>query len=399
MTDQPEPEHGAWPFFDDAHRALMSELADWTRSREDLLSGPHDDPYEASERIVSQLGSDGWLEYVVPQEQGGIHPDLDVRSLSICREQLAFRSGLADFAFAMQGLGGGPITLFGTGEQKDRYLKPVSSGDAIAAFALTEKESGSDVSAIQTELVKDGDAYRLEGEKTYISNAGLADFYVVFARNGEGLEADGQTAVILEEDVEGFAVGEHQEVTSPHPLGTLEFHGCPVSDDQIVGQVGEGLKVALATLDVFRTTVGAAALGFARRAFQETAGHVLDREVFDQKLFDFQMTQQKVADMATDLDAAALLVYRAAWHHDTREGRVTEEASKAKLFATEKAQEIIDEAVQLHGGEGVITGNTVEELYRAIRPLRIYEGASELQKVIIARELRNEFAPGSTGKD
>ena len=313
---------------------------------------------------------------------------LDVRTLCIAREILAFRDGLADFAFAMQGLGTASISLFGSDELKRKYLPPVRDGKAIAAFALSEPEAGSDVAALATTAKADGGAHvRLDGEKTWISNGGIADHYVVFARTGEAPGARGLSAFVVDADTPGLTVAERIEVIAPHPLARLSFDGVRVPVANRLGKPGEGFKVAMATLDIFRATVGAAALGFARRALHETVEHAATRKLFGAPLGDLQMTQATIADSATEVDAAALLVYRAAWVKDQGAARVTREAAMAKMFATEAAQRVIDRAVQLHGGAGVRKGVKVEELYREIRALRIYEGATEVQKIVIAREL------------
>ena len=313
-----------------------------------------------------------------------------MRSLALVRETLARHDGLADFAFAMQGLGAGPISLFGKDAQRAAWLPKTRAGKAIAAFALTEPASGSDVANIATSARRDGDAYVLDGEKTWISNGGIADVYVVFARTGEAPGARGLSAFIVEGGNPGLTVAERIAVIAPHPLARLKFENCRVPAEALIGKPGEGFKVAMATLDVFRTTVGAAALGFARRALAETVARVRKRQLFGAPMAELQMVQGHLADMAVELDAAALLVYRAAWTKDAGAARVTREAAMAKLYATEAAQRIIDAAVQLHGGDGVRAGHPVETLYREIRALRIYEGASDVQKIIIARAVLSE---------
>ena len=380
------------PLFDDAHRDLVERLGTFVRTRILPLRQTEDevDERELSRRVVDRLGGAGWLRYAVPKEVGGHHETLDVRSLALIRETLARHWGLADFAFALQGLGSGPISLFGTDDQKKTYLPNVADGDLVPAFALSEREAGSDPSAIATEAERDGDAYVLNGEKSWISNAGLADYYVVFARTGEAQGTKGISAFIVEADDEGFAFAEPIETMSPHPLGTIRLDDCHVPADRRIGPAGDGFKLAMATLDVFRSTVGAAACGFARAALEATVDHVQSREVFDQPLADFQMTQSDLADMATDLDAARLLVYRAAWKKDDGADRVTREASMAKYRATETAHDIVDRAVQLFGARGLVSGSKIERLYRDVRPLRIYEGASEIQKIVIARQLLND---------
>lgn len=373
------------PFFEDAHRTLATTLRIW--AQEHIGEAHGEVPVVETRRLVEALAEGGWLQYSVVGSHGGAFEGLDVRSLCLVREALAWHSGLADFAFAMQGLGTGPISLFGTEQQQAAYLPAVVQGTKIAAFALTERASGSDVSAIATTARREGDGYILDGSKTWISNAGVADVYVVFARTGEAPGAKGLSAFIVDASAEGLSVTEQIEVIAPHPLGTLVFTECYVPEDAMLGTPGDGFKIAMATLDVFRSTVGAAALGFARRAMAEALQHVKQREVFGQPLANFQMTKDKLADMAMDIDASALLVYRAAWCKDSGQERVTKEAAMAKAFATEAAQRVIDHAVQLLGGLGVTAGHPVERLYRDIRPLRIYEGTTEIQKIIIAGQV------------
>ena len=369
----------AWPFFDDAHRALAEKLEAWT-ARE-IKPHEHDehDVDSLCIKFVRALGEAGWLRYAVPKAYGGAYETLDVRSLCLIRETLARTSGLADFAFAMQGLGSASIALFGSEALRQRYLPKVCAGTQIAAFALSEPEGGSDVAALRTTARSDGDHYVLDGTKTWISNGGIAHHYVVFARTGEAPGAKGLSAFVVDADAPGLSVTERIAVIAPHPLGTLSFKNCRVPAAQRLGAPGEGFKIAMATLDVFRSTVGAAALGFARRALDEAVARVQSRQAFGQKLAEFQMTQARIADMAVDVDAAALLVYRAAWTKDRAAPRVTREAAMAKMYATEAAQRVIDAAVQLHGGLGVVSGVPVERLYREIRSLRIYEGTTEIQ--------------------
>ena len=381
-----------WPFFDEEHRDLAQRLKAWAEAH--LVEAHQADEYTATQALVRKLAEGGWLRYSVPAPYGGLYDRLDVRSLCLIRETLAWHSGLADFAFAMQGLGSGPISLFGTEEQRVAYLPAVARGEKIAAFALSEKEAGSDVAALATTAERDGDHYVLGGSKTWISNAGIADFYVVFARTGEAPGAKGLSAFVVDADAEGLSVTEKIEVIAPHPLGTLSFEECRVPRSALLGQPGQGFKIAMATLDVFRSTVGAAALGMARRALDETLRHVRRRHVFGKALSDFQMTQAKLADMATEIDASALLVYRAAWRKDNGADRITREAAMAKAYATEAAWRIIDHAVQLFGGLGVTTGTVVERLYRDIRPLRIYEGTTEIQKIIIANQVLKQIEDG-----
>jgi len=370
-----------WPFFDERHRVLAAGIESWCASN---LPCADADVYAACRDLVRKLGRDGWLKHTAP-DPGGAAP-LDVRALCLIRETLARHDGLADFAFAMQGLGAGPISLLGNADQR-HWLARTRSGEAIAAFALTEQKSGSDVANIVTNATRDGNGYVLDGEKTWISNGGVADLYVVFARTGEAPGAKGISAFIVPGDVAGLSVAERLDVISPHPLARITFDHVRVGATSMIGAPGDGFKIAMATLDVFRATVAAAALGFARRALDEALKRVRDRRMFDGTLADLQLVQGAIAEMALDVDAAALLVYRAAWAKDSGAARVTREASMAKLFATERAQRVVDKAVQLHGGDGVRRGHIVERLYRDIRALRIYEGASEVQKVIIARQM------------
>ena len=374
----------SWPFFDDAHREFAAAFGAWVER--EIAPHQHDehDIDALSRRFVRAMGDAGWLKYVVPAAHGGQHETLDVRSLCLARETLARTTGLADFAFAMQGLGSASITLYGSAELKDAYLPKVAAGTQIAAFALSEPEGGSDVAAMTTAARRDGNHFVLNGRKTWISNAGIADHYVVFARTGEGPGAKGLSAFVVDADAKGLSVPERIPVIAPHPLGTVAFDDCRIPAGQMLGQPGEGFKIAMATLDIFRSTVGAAALGFARRALDEAVARARSRRVFGQALGEFQLIQQKIADMAVKVDAAALLIYRAAWVKDTLKARVTREASMAKLYATDSAQEVIDDAVQIFGGMGVVSGVPVERLYREIRALRIYEGTSEIQKLVIA---------------
>jgi acyl-CoA dehydrogenase len=373
-----------WPFLEPRHRELAERLEAWVAANV-AESDHHGDVDEACRRLVGVLGRDGWLKFSAPGD--GENERIDVRTLALIRETLARHSGLADFAFAMQGLGAGPISLFGSLEQRNAWLPRTRAGKAIAAFALSEPESGSDVANIATAARRDGNGFVLDGEKTWISNGGIADFYVVFARTGEAPGARGLSAFIVEADNPGLRIAERLQVIAPHPLARLRFERCRVAPSALIGDAGEGFKIAMTTLDVFRTTVGAAALGFARRALDETLRRAAGRHLFGAPLADLQMVQGHIADMALEIDAAALLVYRAAWTKDMGAARVTREAAMAKLFATEAAQRVIDAAVQIHGGEGVRSGHPVENLYREIRALRIYEGASDVQKVVIARSV------------
>jgi len=370
-----------WPFFEDRHRALARELDAWAGEHVAHLHGPDVDA--ACRELVRKLGAAGWLQHAVGDR-------IDTRAICILRETLGRHNGLADFAFAMQGLGSGAISLQGTPAQKEKYLTKVARGEAIAAFALSEPEAGSDVAAMQCAARVEGDHAILDGEKTWISNGGIADFYVVFCRTGEAPGARGISAFIVDAGTPGFEIAERIEVIAPHPLARLKFTNCKVPLAHRIGAAGEGFKVAMRTLDVFRTSVAAAALGFARRALDEALQRATTRKMFNGTLADFQITQAKLAQMATTIDSAALLVYRAAWLRD--QGRtVTKEAAMAKMAATEGAQQVIDAAVQMFGGLGVKSGQTVEQLYREIRSLRIYEGATEVQQLIIARELLKEL--------
>jgi alkylation response protein AidB-like acyl-CoA dehydrogenase len=360
--------HYGWPFFAEKHASLAAQAESWAR---DNLSHAHgDDADGICRRLVQDLGCAGYLSYSATETP-------DVRSIALLREVLAYHAGLADFAFVMQGLGSGPIALAGSAELKKKYLAKAASGEAIAAFALSEPEAGSDVQALKTSAKRKGDAWVLDGTKTWISNGGIADFYVTFAKADEGISA----FVVEAKDVDA---SERIDIVAPHPMAVIRLKG---SRGVLLGEAGQGFKLAMRNLDVFRTTVAAAALGFARRALQEALDHSRNRKMFGQTLADFQLSQAKLADMATAIDAGALLTYRSAWTKDVRKARVTREAAMAKMFSTESAQQVIDDAVQLCGGLGVMRGHPVERLYREVRALRIYEGATEVQKVIIARDL------------
>ncbi|MFQ5439272.1 MAG: acyl-CoA dehydrogenase family protein [Paracoccaceae bacterium] len=372
----PERSFLSWPFFEDHHRELAENLERWCTAH---LPVDHDDVDAACRGLVRALGEAGFLRY-----SGGEKPD--VRSLCLIRETLARHDGLADFSFAMQGLGMGAVSLFGSPEQRE-WLRRTTTGGAIAAFALSEAGSGSDVAAIASSAERSGNEYLLKGEKTWISNGGIADIYVVFARTGEAPGSRGLSAFLVPADTVGLEIAERLEVIAPHPLARLRFNDMVLPASAMISKGGQGFAIAMSVLDMFRPTVGAAALGFARRALDESLQRVATREIRGAPLFDLQMVQGHVAEMALDIDAAALLIYRAAWAKDTGTARITREAAMAKLFATERAQKVIDKAVQLFGGEGVRKGAIVERLYREIRALRIYEGASDVQKVIIARQV------------
>ena len=375
--------HLAWPFFTDAHRELATLALEWAGQQRI----EHADADQACRAWVRALGEAGFLRYCVPAAHGGALERIDSRALCLLRETLAAHDGLADFAFAMQGLGSGALTLGGPDALRDRWLPRVARGEAIAAFALSEPESGSDAGALSTRATRTANGWRLDGTKTWISNGGIADFYCVFARSdATSAGSKGISAFLVPAATRGLAIAERIETISPHPLATLRFDNCEISDDHRLGAEGEGFKLAMRTLDIFRVSVGAAAVGFARRALDETISHTTSRAMFGATLAAQPLAQAIIGDMATDLDAAALLTYRAAWQRDCTDARTTAVAAMAKLAATEHAQTIIDRAVQLHGGHGVRTGSVVERLYRDIRALRIYEGATEVQRLLVGRE-------------
>ena len=374
-------DHFAWPFYDASHRDFAGALDAWAAAQ----ALPHGDVDAACRGWVRALGAAGHLRACVPAAYGGMREALDSRMLCVARETLAWHDGLADFAFAMQGLGSGPITLAGTTEQRSRWLPPVARGEAIAAFALSEPDAGSDVGAMTMRARRDGAGYILDGAKTWISNGGIADFYCVFARTGEAPGAQGISAFVVPADAPGLAVAERIEVIAPHPLARLVFDRCRVPATALLGAEGEGFKLAMRTLDIFRASVAAAANGFARRALHEAVARAKARPMFGGVLADLQLTQSALGEMAAAVDAAALLTARAAWARDVLGRRTTREAAMAKMTATESAQRVIDRALQMHGGLGVRTGIVVERLYREIRALRIYEGATEVQQLIIGR--------------
>lgn len=379
-----------WPFFEERHRRFADELREWAARTVPTAHPPHDTEGldTACRALVRSLGDDGWLKYVVPKAYGGVFDTLDVRTLCLARETLAAASGLADFTFALQGLGVGPITLFGSDSLKKRYLPNIATGRSIGAFAISEEHAGSDVAAMRTTARRDGAQYVITGEKTWISNAGIADHYVVFARLDDGTPSSKQfIALVVDADAPGLRISRRIDVSAPHPLGTITFDDCRVSADAVVGAQGKGLGVALGTLDIFRSTVGAAALGFARRALDETLAYVTTRAASGGMLSELQLTQARLAAMATDIDTSALLIYRAAWTRDAGASRITREAAMAKWHGTEAAQRVVDSAVQLLGGRGVVAGAVVEQLYREVRALRIYEGTSEIQQLVIAGQL------------
>jgi len=386
----------AWPFFDGKHRAEAHAIRAWCDEALPALAQHREgDPASvnaAVTRLVEALGRAGLLRACAPAAYGGARDALEARSLCVAREALAEYSALADFAFAMQGLGSAPITLYGNEAQKQQYLPGMVAGTRIGAFALSEPDAGSDVAAMTARATRMHDGWRLDGVKTWISNAGIATQYVLFARGAETSGTQGISAFIVDADAAGLAV-EPIEVMAPHPLGTLHLTDCRVADEALLGAPGQGFKIAMGTLDLFRSTVGAAALGLARRALDEAARRAHERSMFGRKLIDMQLTQAKLGEMAVSIDASALLVYRAAWTKDVLGTRVTREASMAKLFATESAQQVIDAAVQMFGGLGVVRGMTVERLYRDVRALRIYEGASEVLKLIIGSSTAEATRP------
>ena len=374
------------PLLEDHHRELAEKVDRFSREQiRNVQVGESED--EQAENLVGLLAREGLLDYAVSADSNSGASALDVRALCVIREHISYESSLADLMFAMQGLGSFPITLGGSDEIKRKFLPLVKSGCAIAAFAITEPDAGSDVSAIRTTARRDGASYVIDGAKTFISNAGLADFYTVFAKTDAGRGSKGISAFVVERDAPGFSFEEKIELIAPHPIGRIRFDGCRVPAENLLGEEGAGFKVAMATLDTFRPTVGAAAAGLAWRAMDEALSYSKRRSQFGRPIAEFQATQMKLAEMATELDAARLLVYRAAWKKDASADRVTLESAMAKLYATESAQRIIDQAVQIHGGVGVMRGSVVEHLYRDVRALRIYEGTSEIQKLVIAGQL------------
>ena len=377
------------PFFEDSHRQLHEALHAWSAPQ--LTNRVHEGNVDQTcVTLTRTLGKAGWLRYCVPAQYGGALPALDSRSLCLIRQTLGYYDGLADFAFVMAGLGSGPISLFGSDHLKEKYLPKVATGELIAAFALSEPNAGSDVAAMTTRATRTATGYRLNGVKTWISNADIADFYTVFARV-EGDEAEGVTAFVVDASTPGLTVSERFDVIAPHPIGSLTFTDCEIPASQRLAKPGQGFKVAMQNLDVFRASVGAAAVGFAEAALDLGISRATTRPMFGAMLSDLQMTQAAIGDMCTEIDAATLLIYRAAWERDVLQRRTTKSAAMAKMFATESAQRVIDRCVQLHGGLGVRVGHPLEMVYREIRALRIYEGATEVQQVIIAREtLKNK---------
>ena len=380
-------------WFDNEHRNLRRQIRAWVRNN----LGPGDHGQGNLEinacRLAKQLGQDGFMAYAVPSRFGGVRETVQARDLCLIREELAWGSALADVMFGVQALGSYPIALAGSEEQQRRYLPPLAKGERIAAFALTEPNAGSDVSAISTQAERDTNGYRLNGVKHFISNAGIAHTYVVFASTQPEAKAKGLSAFIVESNSAGFTVKEKTPLLSPHPIGVVAFDDCFVPQHQRLGGEGEGLRIALRTLDTLRCTVGAAAVGFARRALEEAVGYSRNRRQFGHALAEFQGTQFKLADMATELEAARLLVHQAAWMNDQRHQELPLKSAIAKLFATEAAQRIVDQSLQIHGGNGVVVGNILERLYRDVRGLRIYEGTSEIQRLIITKHLLKQEQP------
>ncbi|MEO0413268.1 MAG: acyl-CoA dehydrogenase family protein [Pseudomonadota bacterium] len=381
-----------WPFFDDSHRDLALKLDDWCQRELAPLGHSEDDVDGQCRKLLSLLAKGGWLRYAVPKAYGGVMEELDVRSLCLIRETLGRYSGLADFVFAMQGLGSGTVTVAGSETQKQDYLPRVANGTFCAAFALTELASGSDVANMETAAEDRGDHYVVNGAKTYISNGGIADFYTLFVRTGEAPGARGISAMIVDADTPGLEIAERIHVMAPHPLATLTFTNMKVPKDKLISDAGTGFKAAMGTLDIFRTTVGAAGLGFARRALEDALERTTTRKLFGKELVQQPVVQADLAEMALKVDTSALLIYRSGWTRDVMGRRNSREAAMAKLHATETAQEVIDKSLQMHGGLGVVHGQMVESLYREIRALRIYEGASEVQRVVIARQLLDQYA-------
>lgn len=380
-----------WPFFDAAHKHLALELDDWCQRVLVPLGHSEEDIDGQCRQILTLLAQGGWLKYCVPAAYGGTLETLDVRSLCLIRETLGRYNGLADFVFAMQGLGSGTLTVAGSDAQKAAYLPKVAAGEYCAAFALTELASGSDVANMDSSAIDMGDHYVVNGAKTYISNGGIADFYTLFVRTGEAPGARGISAMIVDADTPGLEIAERIHVIAPHPLATLTFTNMKVPKANLIGAPGKGFKAAMGTLDIFRTTVGAASLGFARRALEEALDRTTGRTLFGKTLVEQPVVQADLADMALKVDTSALLIYRSGWTRDVLKRRNSREAAMAKLHATESAQQVIDKALQMHGGLGVVHGVMVESLYREVRALRIYEGASEVQRVVIARQLLDQY--------
>ncbi len=382
--------HLEWPFFTPAQRALSQQLGDWTAAHAASLADEAGHPDEVTRRLAGELGRAGWLRTLAREAWGGPSAEIESRNVCLIREALAYHSGIADCVVAIQGLCSVPISLFGTPEQQRTYLPAILSGDKCGSFALSEAAAGSDVSALATSAREEGDGFVINGAKTWISHAPIANHHIVFARTGPAPGAKGLSAFVVPADTPGVRITESLDIIAPHSIGSIAFEDCHIPLECLLGNIGDGFRIAMSTLDIFRATVGAAALGMARRALDETLAHARQRVVFGQPLAGMQATQFRIADMKTEVDTAALLVYRAAWAKDCCDRRVTLESAMAKMQATESAQRVIDAAVQLHGGLGVTVGSVVERLYREIRPLRIYEGTTEIQKIIISNQVLNQ---------
>lgn len=382
--------HLEWPFFTPAQRQLSQQLDDWTTAHAASLADEAGHPDEVTRRLAGELGHAGWLRFLAREAWGGPAAEIESRNVCLIREALAYHSGIADCVVAIQGLCSVPISLFGTPEQQRTYLPAILSGSKCGSFALSEAAAGSDVSSLATLAREDGDGFVINGAKTWISHAPIASHHIVFARTGPAPGAKGLSAFVVPADTPGVRITESLDIIAPHSIGSIAFENCRVPRECLIGNIGDGFRIAMSTLDIFRATVGAAALGMARRALDETLAHARQRVVFGQPLAAMQATQFRIADMKTEVDTAALLVYRAAWAKDCCDRRVTLESAMAKMQATESAQRVIDAAVQLHGGMGVTCGSVVERLYREIRPLRIYEGTTEIQKIIISNQVLNQ---------
>jgi acyl-CoA dehydrogenase len=382
--------HLEWPFFTPAQRQLSQQLGDWTATHAGSLADEAGDPDEVTRRLAGELGRAGWLRFLARETWGGPAAEIESRNVCLIREALAYHSGIADCVVAIQGLCSVPISLFGTPEQQQTYLPAILSGEKCGSFALSEAVAGSDVSSLATLAREEGDGFVIDGAKTWISHAPIASHHIVFARTGPAPGAKGLSAFVVPADTPGVRITESLDIIAPHSIGSIAFENCRVPRECLIGNIGDGFRIAMSTLDIFRATVGAAALGMARRALDETLAHARKRVVFGQPLASMQATQFRIADMKTEVDTAALLVYRAAWAKDCCDRRVTLESAMAKMQATEAAQRVIDAAVQLHGGLGVTSGSVVERLYREIRPLRIYEGTTEIQKIIISNQVLNQ---------
>jgi acyl-CoA dehydrogenase len=387
-----------WPFFDEVHRDACRAFQEGLASKlGDLEAGGEDaaDVFALSRTAIRLLGETGWLRHLIPESSTSSASRPDARLVCLIRQMTARRSAVVDAAFAVQGLGSTPITIFGHEEMRRRYLPDLASGQAVVAFALSEPGAGSDLTGLATTAAREGSEFVINGEKAWISNASIADHYIVFARTGDAPGVKGLSAFLVEATAPGFEVAELVSVLAPHPIGTLRFRNCHVPETAVIGELGQGFKIAMSALDIFRPSVGAAAIGLAQRALSSALNYSVSREIEGRRLADLQISQSSIAEMATNLDAAALLVYRAAWIRDTTEGRVSTEPAMAKLFATEASQKVIDQALQLHGSRALVSDHPIERAYREIRAMRIYEGASEVQKLIIARQILKQVSDGN----